>query len=179
MATDTSAAIVQTEHHPAEAKLLGLDSEGWVYASLTIFLLVAFFVAGAHKRIAAILDDRIANTRRSLDEAKSLRDEAEALLAEAHRRQAAAHADAQAILAHAEVEAKQLVEKARTDADTLVERRGRMAEEKIAAAERTAVADVRARAAQAAAAAAARIIADRDDPNADRALVSRTIAGLS
>lgn len=178
MATDTKNALVETAHEPAGPHLLGLDAEGWVYVSLTIFLLIAFFVAGVHKKIAAALDDRIANTRKSLDEAKALRDEAEALLADAKARQAAAHSDAQAILEHARVEAGQLVDKARSDADTLVERRGRIAEEKIAAAERSAVAEVRASAAGAAAAAAAQIIAERHDAQADRALVSRTIAGL-
>ncbi|HEY0627559.1 MAG TPA: hypothetical protein VGD10_12645 [Allosphingosinicella sp.] len=53
-----------------------------------------------------------------------------------------------------------------------------MAEDKIAAAERSAVAEVRARAAAAAAAAAAALIAEAHDADADRAMVDQTIAGL-
>lgn len=179
MATDTKDAIVQTEHVGAEPYLLGLDAEGWVYASLTIFILLAIFVAKAHRSVTKVLDDKIAGTRRSLDEAKALRDEAEALLAEAKKKQADAHQTAQAILAGAQTEAGQLVEKARTDVATLIERRQKMAEDKIAAAERVALADVRAKAASAAAQAAARIIAEKRDPRADAALIDRTIASLS
>ena len=54
-----------------------------------------------------------------------------------------------------------------------------MAEDKIAAAERHAIDEVRARAARAAAAAAARLIAEDMDASADKALVDRTIAGLT
>jgi F-type H+-transporting ATPase subunit b len=53
-----------------------------------------------------------------------------------------------------------------------------MAEDKIAGAERTAIAEVRARAADAATRAAATIIAQRHGAEADKTLVDRTIAGL-
>ncbi len=53
-----------------------------------------------------------------------------------------------------------------------------MAEDKIGAAERTALAEVRAKAAQAATTAAAQLIAQSHDAAADRAMIDRTIAGL-
>jgi F-type H+-transporting ATPase subunit b len=68
--------------------------------------------------------------------------------------------------------------KARADAEALVERRGRMAEEKIAAEERAAVKQLRAAAADSASRAAAQLIAERDDPATDEQLVNRTIAEL-
>ena len=179
MATDTKDALIHTAHPTPEPTLLHLDSEGWVYVGLTIFLILAFTVGKAWQRIRDALDARIAETRRSLDEAKALRAEAEALLAEAKQRQSEAHKDAEAIIGHAKVEAEQLVEQAKVDADTLVERRGKMAEDKIAAAERAAIAEVRAKAASAAAAAAASIIAQKHDVVADKALIERTIAGLN
>lgn len=179
MATDTKDAIVMTAPEGPHPTLLHLDSEGWVYVGLTIFLLLALFVFKAPKLIANGLDKRIADTRRALDEAKALRDEAEALLADAKKRAAETHRDAEAILGHARIEAGQLVDKARADADTLVERRRKMAEDKIGAAERGAIAEVRARAAQASAAAAATLIARGHDAAADRALVDSTIAGLN
>jgi len=82
------------------------------------------------------------------------------------------------MLAHARDEADQIVAQAKTDASALIERRGKMAEDKIAAAERTAIAEVRAKAASAAASAAAKLIAERHDAGADKALVDKTIAGL-
>lgn len=163
------------EHGPY---LLGLNAEGWVYVGLTLFFLIAIFVAKAPKRITDILDQRIADTKRTMDEAKALRFEAETMLAQAKAQQAAAATDAAAIMTAAQEEAAELVAKAEADAKLLVERRGRMAEDKIAAAERSAIADVRARAAGAAAAAAAALIKDGHDAGADRALVDRTIAGL-
>ncbi len=158
--------------------LLGLDAEGWVYVGLTIFFLIAILVAKAPKRVTDILDQRIADTKRELDEAKAIRAEAEALLGDARAKQAAAAADAGAIMAQAKEEAAGLVAKAEDDAATLVERRGRMAEDKIAAAERAAVAEVRARAASAATAAATALITEGHDAGADKALIDRTIAGI-
>jgi F-type H+-transporting ATPase subunit b len=179
MATDTNDALIHTEQPHNEPTLLGLDAEGWVYVGLTIFLILAIVVAKAPKRIAALLDQRILDTRKSLDEAKALRDEAEALLAEARKQQAAAHKDAEGIIAHAKIEAGQMVAQAKADADTLIERRHKMAEDKIAAAERMAIADVRAKAATAATAAAAALIAQRHDAQSDKALVDSTIANLN
>ena len=168
----------RVEHSEEGPTLLGLGAEGWVYVGLTIFLLLAVIVGKAPKRIADILDQRIADTRRQLDEAKAIRAEAERLLADAKARHQASAGDAQAILAHAEEEARQLIGKAETDSAELVRRRGQMAEDKIAAAERGAIAEVRARAATAAADAARSIIAEQHGAGADRALVDRTIAGL-
>jgi len=169
-------------HAPAaeahEALLLGLNSEGWVYVGLTIFLLLLIFVFRFPKIIAGALDKRIADTRRTLDEAKAVRTEAEKLLAEAKAREAAAVEDAKAILAHAEVEARQLVEKAEADLAALLARRERMAEDRIAAAERQAVQDMRAQAATLATAAAERLIRESYDAASDKAQVDKAIAEL-
>lgn len=158
--------------------LLGLSAEGWVYVSLTIFILLAIFVGKAPRKIAQALDARIAETRRQLDEAKAVRAEAEGLLADARRRQQAAASDAEAIMRQAETAAKAMVAKAEGDAEALIERRARMAEDTIAAAERTALAEVRATAAEAATKAAAALIAAKHGADADAALVDKAIAGL-
>ncbi|OQW71414.1 MAG: hypothetical protein BVN33_15870 [Proteobacteria bacterium ST_bin13] len=164
------------EHGPT---LLGLSAEGWVYVGLTIFLLLAVFYAKAPQKIAEALDARIANTKRQLDEATAIRAEAEALLADAKKRSAASAGDATAIIAQAEAEAKLMLAKAESDAIDLMARRSKMAEDKIAAAERGAIADLRAKAADVATHAAQHIIASRHDAGADKPLVDRTIAGLA
>ncbi|MFM9827140.1 MAG: hypothetical protein ACKVOB_00175 [Sphingomonas sp.] len=171
-----AAAEVAHEEGPT---LLGLGAEGWVYVGLTIFLLLAVFVGKAPQKITEALDARIAATRRQLDEAKAIRAEAEALLAHAKARHAASAGDAAAIIAHAASEAKQLLAKAEADATDLMVRRAKMAEDKIGAAERGAVAEVRARAADAASRAAAAVIAGHHGAEADKPLVDRTIAELS
>lgn len=171
-------SIATTEAHPPEPKLLGLEAEGWVYVGLTLFLLIAIFVAKAPKRVTDALDKRIADTKRELEEAKAIRAEAEALLAEAKASQTAAAADAKAIVSFAEHEAAELIAKIKQDSELLVQRRTRMAEDRIAAAERSAITEVRAQAAEAAAKAAAALIAERNDADADKALVDKTISTL-
>ena len=164
-------------HHEGPT-LLGLGAEGWVYVGLTIFLFLAIFVAKAPKKITDTLDQRIADTKRKLDEATAIRAEAEALLAQAKARDAASAGDAAAIVAQAETEAAAMLAKAEADLTDLIARRQTMAEDKIAAAERGAIAEVRALAADAATRAAAAILAERHGAESDKALVDRTIAGL-
>ncbi|MBO9669479.1 MAG: hypothetical protein J7485_03065 [Sphingobium sp.] len=182
MAEETTA---MTEAHGGahgehvEATLLGLGAEGWVYVGLTIFLLLAIFVAKAPQKIMTALDARIAETVKALNEAKALRAEAEALLADAQAKQAQSKKDAEAIIAQAKLEAEDMVAALEVSTTELIGRRQKMAEDKIAAAERTAVAGLRAQAAKAATAAAATLIGQVHDAKADKGLIDETIGKLS
>jgi F-type H+-transporting ATPase subunit b len=174
--TTAAAHVGAPEHHP-EPKALGLDAPQWIaLAMVLVFAIIIWKRVPA--MIASALDKKIAAIREQLAEAAQLRAEAEALKAEYEAKAAAADAERETMLERARHEADALVEQARTDTAALIERRTRMAEDKIAAAERHAVEQVRARAASAAAAAAARIIAEDMDAGADKALVDRTIEGL-
>jgi F-type H+-transporting ATPase subunit b len=156
---------------------LGLNATAWVALAMLVVIGIMLW----KKVPAAIgrgLDKKIAGIREQLDEAAKLRAEAEALRAEYEAKTAAAGAEAQAMVDRARHEADAIVQQAKLDAASLVERRTRMAEDKIAAAERSAIAEVRAKAANAAAAAAATLIAQQHDAEADRAMVDQTIAGL-
>jgi F-type H+-transporting ATPase subunit b len=169
------AAHEGVEHHPT---MLGLDAEGWVYAGITIFFLIAVFGVKAHRQVIGALDAQIADTRKSLDEAAAIRAEAEALLANAKAKQKASAKDAKALLDHAQHEADALIAKAQADTKDLVARRTKMAQDKIAAAERTAVDALRAKAAAAATAAAGSLIAASHDAKADGKLVDEAIAAI-
>ena len=70
-------------------------------------------------------------------------------------------------------------ESLRKEAEALIERRTRMAEDKIAAEERSALEQLRATAAAAAAKAAARLIAERHDAGTDAKLVDQAIKEIS
>jgi F-type H+-transporting ATPase subunit b len=164
------------EHGPT---LLGLGAEGWVYTGVTIFFLIAIFYVKAHKKILAGLDAKIADTRKALDDAATLRNEAEALLTDAKKKHSVAALDAKAMLAAAENEAGLLVAKAEADAMLLIDRRQKMAEGNIAAAERGAIAEVRAKAASVAAIAAAQIIASNHDAKSDAKLIDSAISQLN
>jgi len=162
----------------AQPELLGLVPFQWVSISMAVLLLIAFGYAKVHKTIAAGLDGKIADIRRNLDEAKALRAEAEALRAEYAAKIAGAENDAAAMLDNARTEADAIVAKAESDTAAMIGRREQMARDKIGAAERQAVADLRARAADASTAAAAMLIADRHDAAADAAMADQVIAAI-
>ena len=164
-------------HEAPSPTAFGLDSTGWVAvaALLVIALMLWKKVPGA---IARMLDGRIDAIRQQLGEAAQLRAEAETLRAEYETKARLAEADAATMRAQAHQEAIDIVAKAKIDAEALMDRRARMAEDRIAAAERTAIAEVRARAADAAARAAGLLIAEHHDAEADRAMTDRAIAGI-
>ncbi len=175
--THAGTAAPGAEHHE-EALLLGQGAEFYVYVSITIFFLLAIFVGKLPQRITGALDARIAGVRRQLDEAKALRIEAEALLADANRRREAATKDAEAILTRAKSEAAELVAETEKAAAQTIERRTAAAMSKIAAAERSAEADLRADVARRVTAAAATIIAAKTDKDLQAKLTDDAIAGL-
>ncbi|HEU4704723.1 MAG TPA: F0F1 ATP synthase subunit B [Sphingomicrobium sp.] len=181
MAEPHSETVASVEHEfgPAHAEPTAFGLTAPMFIALA--MLVVFAILAWKKVPAAIgkaLDGKIALIRDQLAEAEALRKEAEALKAEYQAKAKSADAEAAAVIERAHGEAGEIVAKAKTDAESLIERRSRMAEDKIAAEERTAVKQLRATAADAAARAAARLIAERDDPGADEQLVDRTIAEL-
>jgi F-type H+-transporting ATPase subunit b len=179
---ETGTKAVTIEHGgPSEAHsdptVFGLDATVWVSIAMLAFLLVLVW-KGVPALIGRGLDAKIAEIRNRLEEAKQLRAEAETLRDEYARKIAGLEADTQAMLAHADEEAKAVLAKAEADAKELTKRRTKMAEDKIAAAERAAVQAIRAKAAEAATKAAATIIASKHDAGTDKALVDKTIAGI-
>ncbi|HMG47589.1 MAG TPA: F0F1 ATP synthase subunit B [Allosphingosinicella sp.] len=175
--TSATAAHAGAPEPHAEPTALGLGVPQWIALAM-----VAVFAVLIWKRvpalIAAALDNKIAGIRAQLDEAAQLRAEAETLKAEYEAKAARADADAATMIERARVEAEGIVRQAESDAAALVERRARMAEDKIAAAERAALDEVRAKAASAATAAAEALIRAKLDAEADKPMVDATIAEL-
>lgn len=161
-----------------EPELLGLVPFQWVSISMLVLIAIAIFGMKVHKTIAGGLDTKIAGIRQQLDEAKSLRAEAEALRQEYADKISGAEQDAAAMIESAKTEAASIVEKAETDTAALIARREQMAKDKIGAAERQAIDDLRATAANASTAAAASLIALEHDAAADSKLADEAIAGL-
>jgi F-type H+-transporting ATPase subunit b len=181
---DPHAETVATVEHAAGGAEAHVEPSFYGVTAPMFIALAMIFVIGLilwQKVPAAIgkaLDKKIALIRDQLAEAKSLRQEAEGIKAEYEAKAKAAGKEAKALLKRAEQEAEAMLVKARTDAEALVERRGRMAEEKIAAEERAAIDQLRATAADAARLAATRLITERLDDKADKALVDEAIGGL-
>jgi F-type H+-transporting ATPase subunit b len=134
------------------------ETENWVALAFLLFLgLLAYL--GVHRKLIGSLDQRQARIKGELDEARRLREEAQALLAEFERKGREAEGEAAAIIAGAKVEAERLAAEAKTRMEDFVARRTKMAEAKITQAEAQALADVRSAAADAAVAAAEKILA--------------------
>lgn len=161
----------------AEASALGLTATGWVAVGVLIVFAIMLWTK-VPKIIGEILDKQIAEIKQNLDEAANLRKEAEALKAEYEAKTAGAEAEIEALMFSAEKEAATLVEQAEADTKALIARRKKMAEEKIGAAERSAIAAVRAKAASAATQAAEDLIAARHDAAADKSLVDKAIGDI-
>jgi len=148
-----------------------LEAETWVALAFLVFLgLLAY--AGVHRKLVASLDDRAARIKAELDEARKLKEDAAALLADYRRKRQEAENEAQEIVAGARAEAERLAVEAKAKIEEFVARRTKLAETKIAQAEAQAAADVRAAAADAAVAAAERLLAEQ----AKGALASELVA---
>ncbi len=173
----TTVDGAEPEHHATPAAL-GMDATMWVALAMLVVIGIAIW-----KKIPALigsmLDKQIDGIREQLDAATKLRKEAEALKAEYEAKAKAMVQEAETMKAHATEEAKAIVAQAKSDATALIARRGKAAEDKIAAAERAAIADVRAKAASAAAAAASALIAARHDAVSDKPLIDATISTLN
>src|SRR5690606_2351000 len=137
-----------------------MDATFWAFVGLILFLaLVVYF--GAPAAMGKSLDARAERIRHDLDEARRLRDEAQQLLAEYQRKRKEAEQEAGDIVAAARREAEILVAEAKQKTDDYVARRTALAEQKIAQAERDAVAEVRGRAVDIDIEAAGQVLADK------------------
>ncbi|MET4807094.1 F0F1 ATP synthase subunit B [Limibacillus sp. MBR-115] len=150
--------------------------EFWVAAALVIFIGLA--VWKGMRPLLDSLDQRSEKIRNELDEARSLREEAQALLADYKRKQRDALAEAEQIVDHAKQEAQRLAKKAEADLKEQLARREQQALDKIAQAEQHALREVRDQAVDLAIAATAKLVESKlTDKDAGK-LVDDSIAGL-
>ena len=174
--TEAHTEVAHGEEH-AEPTAFGMAPSGFVaLAMLVVFAIMVWKRVPA--LIAAALDKKIAGIREQLDTAAKLRDEAAALKAEYEAKAKAADAEIADLKAAAEKQAADLVAKAKDDAAQLIARHKTLSAAKIAAAERAAIDELRAKAASAATAAAGQLIAEQHGAEADRKLADQIIAEI-
>lgn len=123
---------------------------------LFIGVLIYFKVPG---HLGGLLDKRAAGIRADLDQAKSLHEDAKALLQSYERKHQEVQAQAGEIVEGARREALAAAEQAKLDLKASIERRLQAAHDQIASAEASAVREVRDRAVSVAVAAAGDVIA--------------------
>ncbi|HWB47826.1 MAG TPA: F0F1 ATP synthase subunit B [Stellaceae bacterium] len=152
------------------------DAEFWVLVAAVIFVAAVF--KPISRTLTGGLDAHAARIRGELDEARRLREEAERLVADYKARQQAAGSEAAATVAHAKAEAERIAAQSARDLELALERRQRMAEDRIAQAEAKALGEVRAVAIDVAIAAAREVITAQIDAHRGNALIDEAIVAL-
>jgi F-type H+-transporting ATPase subunit b len=159
-----------------------LHSIPWQHGSFWVFIaIVIFAVLFARKIITpinAMLDGRADAVRAALAEAAQLKAEAEAMLADAKKRQEQANKDAAEILDSAHREAARMAEDLLAEAQATAKRRERLALERIAAAEKAAIDEVRSVAIDVATTASAALLKAGFAAEADAAMIDHAITTI-
>jgi len=150
-------------------------AESWVLVAFILFIALLVYLKVPAK-VAAMLDDRANKIASELAEAKRLREEAQALLAEYQKKRVDAERDAVNIIEQAKREAEAFATEARAKLTETLDRRSRQAEQKIAQAEAQAVKEVRNIATDLAVAAAGHLIGSTAKGDAGNRLIEDGIS---
>jgi F-type H+-transporting ATPase subunit b len=153
------------------------DPTFWV--GLAFILVAAFSYKKVSTKLTSSLDSRAANIRTQIEEARKLREDAQALLAEYQRKQRDAMAEAEKIISAAKNEAARLKVQAERDLEHALARRKDQALERIAQSEAQALALVRSTAVDVALAAAEVLIVKNLDGAKRDALTEKAIGELA
>ncbi len=146
-----------------------------VLIAFVIFIgvLVYFKVPGM---LGGMLDKRAGQIRVDLEEARQLREEAQAILASYERKQKEVQAQAERIVAQAKEEAQLAAAQAKADLKSSIARRLAAAEDQIASAEKAALREVKDRAVAVAVAAAGDVLSQQMSATAANKLIDGAIA---
>ncbi|MEQ9109785.1 MAG: F0F1 ATP synthase subunit B [Rhodospirillaceae bacterium] len=152
------------------------DPSFWV--GLAFVLVVGYLARPIARSVSASLDGRADKIRTQIEDARKLREEAQALLAEYQRKQRDALSEAENIVAQAKEEANRMKVQAEKDLEHSIARRQSQALERIAQSEAQAIASVRNTAVDVAVAAAEKLITDQMNGDRQAALIDQSIKDL-
>jgi F-type H+-transporting ATPase subunit b len=152
------------------------EPKNWVV--IAFFLFFILFGKKLWGALAGMLDARADKIKTELEEATQLRQEADKMLRDAEKQRDEALTQAKALIEGAQAEAARIATAAAQEAEASARRREKMAIDRIAAAEKAAVDDVRMSAADIATAAARQVLAEQLTPDADAVLIDQAIAQL-
>lgn len=150
------------------------DAPFWALVGLVLLIVVLVYMK-VPGTVTGLLDRRANAIRDELDEARKLREEAEALLADYTRKAEEAASEAAGIVEQAKREAEAIAVETGKRMEEYVASRTRMAEQKIAQAEAQALQEVRSLSADVAIAAAEKILAGKVHGSAGDALIVKAI----
>jgi F-type H+-transporting ATPase subunit b len=156
---------------------MAFDNTFYAFVALVLFLGIVFW-AGAHRKAGAALDARRDQIAKDIADARKLREEAEALLAEYKQKRLDAEKEASTIIASAKSDAAAFAAEATRKLAEAIERRTQQAEDKIARAEAAATKDVRDRATDIAIEKAGSLLAAKVKGKGGEGLIADSIAAI-
>ncbi|MGI9475808.1 MAG: F0F1 ATP synthase subunit B [Hyphomicrobiaceae bacterium] len=151
--------------------------EFWVAVAFVLFIALLVY-KGVPGLIGKALDDRAEAIKKNIDDARKMREDAQALLAEYQRKTVEAEGEAQKIVEQARRESEAMRAEAERKAAEAVARRIKLAEEKIARAEMAAISEVRGAAVDAAISASEKILAAKAEGDIGQKLIADGISDL-
>tara|TARA_R110001592_G_scaffold16881_8_gene71545 strand:+ start:15650 stop:16138 length:489 start_codon:yes stop_codon:yes gene_type:complete len=152
------------------------DSHIWYLFSFVIFAGILFkFGVPAFN---ALLDGRIEQIKKDLEEAENLRVEAQEMLAQYQRKHRDAVQESEKILKTARESAHQFKEKAEADLDAVMKRREVQLEDRLERMKQNAINEIQAHAAELAMNATRQIIIEKLDKKTNAKLVEDAIVGI-
>lgn len=137
-----------------------MDASFWALIALILFLALIVYLK-VPGMVTKALDARAEKVRSELEEARRLREEAQAVLADFRRKTQSADEEADAIIAQAKSEAERMTAETQEALEEMIARRTAAAESRIAQAEAQALGEVRARATDIAIAASEKLLAEQ------------------
>ena len=141
--TGAIAALAASPAFAASGPFFSLGNTDFVVLLGFIAFIGVLFYFKVPSMLGGMLDQRAVGIQSELDEARTLREEAQTLLASYERKQKEVQTQADRIVAAAKDEANAAAEQARADLAQSIERRLAAAEDQIASAEASAVKEVR------------------------------------
>lgn len=152
------------------------DPKLWVAVAFILFVILVYKKAVVY--LANALDARSARIKDELDEARRLREEAEAVLADYRQKQSEYLKEAETLLENARRDADKMREYAHAELKASLEARMKQAVERIAQEEASAITDVRDHVVDIALAAARNIISDQVGTMSQEELIKLALADI-
>lgn len=171
----SATAVLAGPAMAAEGPFFSLYNTDFVVLIAFIVFLAVLAYFKVHTLVLGLLDKRRAGIRSQLDEAREIRNEAQALLDSYERKHAEVQDQADRIVAQAKRDSQAAADKAREDLKATIARRIQAAEDQIDQAETSAIRAVRDEAIRVAVAAAGQVVAEKMTAKQAGALIDDSI----
>jgi F-type H+-transporting ATPase subunit b len=169
-------ALAALPAHAASGPFFSLGNTNFIVSLGFLIFVGILLYAKIPAMLAGMLDRRAAQIRAELDEARSLREEAKSILAQYERKKKDVQDQADRIVANAREEATRAAAEAKDELKRSIARRLAAAEDRISAAEKAAVREVRETAVSVAVAAAGDLMAKQMTAEAATGAIDAAIA---